>query len=136
MPKSSTTRRTLDSSEWSGTEAHSIEYTYSRRLRHPAPYLRFVNGLDVAVTLDAFYTDDFDSGGNRERSPPFYTNSYTIGWPPLGGSPGGQSSSDTITLQPGEHASYSLQVSWDVFRIEVTPATAPSSGEFDVIDMK
>ena len=136
MVKTSTTQRSLDASEWSGTEAHSIEYSYSRRQRHPAPYLRFVNNLDVEATLNAFYTDEFDDARSRERSPPFYTNSYTIGWPPLGGSPGGQSSSDTITLQPGEYASYSLQLSWDVFRIEVTPTTTPSSGEFGVIDMK
>lgn len=97
---------------------------------------RFVNDLDVTVELDVSFTDIFDDSRSRVEDIPFYINTGVIGWPPIGGAPGGQTTQESLTVSSGTTETYSIPVGWDVIIVNIDPSTAPSTGSFKILDLK
>lgn len=136
MTKSSTVRRIIDQAEWDGANEYSTEIKYSFREPDPYPYYRFINGLDVSVDITVEFTDSFDESEARLESSEFFIDSNVIGWPVVGGNPGGQTSQSSVTINSGNHNSFALAPTWDRVFINITPAAEPTAGEFQIINMK
>jgi hypothetical protein len=101
-----------DASEWSGTETKTIELKYTSREFTPERLFRWVNGLDVEVSVDVNLTDDLDTNNNRTVDSVDYT------------------------LSAGSHENDTLSEQWDKVVVDVTPTSQPGSGAIKIIQME
>lgn len=104
----------IDNSDWSTTETINLDVDRSNKF--DASLLRFVNGLDVNVDITVDATDDQDSDFSDSEE--------------LRGSASG--SEATLTVSNGSVDSDLVTEPWEHLRIGVTPASNPSSGQFEL----
>jgi hypothetical protein len=106
----------LQASDWSGTETLSIEVSRADVSGTDATLYRYLNGLDVNVdiTIDGTHVED-----------------GSLTWPEeLRGS--GSESEPTLTVESESADSDLITEPWERLTINVTPASNPSSGEFEL----
>lgn len=112
----------INYSEWSGTETKSIDILRydSDSLPMSEVLYRYINGLDVSVDVTVESTDADD------KSSMAYLEDLR----------GGSASKTALTISSGSAGSDYLTEPWEIVRINVTPASNPSSGEFTLKEIR
>lgn len=106
----------LAAGDWSATETLYIDLSRADVAGTDATLYRYLNGLDVNVdvTVETTHVEDADYSDTEE----------------LRGS--GADSEATLTVEAGTPDSDLITEPWERLRVGVTPASNPSSGEFEL----
>lgn len=106
----------LDHTDWSGTETKDLDVARRNVQDLSATLYRYLNGLDVDVDITVEATDSQDTSFSDTEE--------------LRGSASG--SEATLTVTNGSVDSDFITEPWELLRISVTPASNPSSGQFEL----
>lgn len=103
----------LEAGDWSGTETKSLQI--SRPAQVAATLYRYLNGLDVNVDVAVSATDEQDTG---------FSNAEDLR--------GGDADDAALTVTNGGVDSDFVTEPWELLQVDVTPASQPSSGSFEL----